>query len=114
MSGKLTLVLCHSLVLSISLIMAGFLELAVRAFVSAGTENYILVVSFAVLAAALAAYFRFCWPLAIPEINSKSSRSFRRMASEGIDPRRPLLRGRVRSAVAVERRGKQRVAPLVD
>ena len=104
MSKKLSSTLCYSLLLSIMFMLVGFLELAVRAFVSAGTENYVLVASFAVLAVVLTAYFTLRRPLAVPAIDSNISRPFQRMASEGMDRRRPLLQGQERPAIVTERR----------
>jgi len=112
MSKKGSLTLCYSLVFSIILLLAVFLELAVRAFVSAGTENYILLASAAILAATLTVYFTLHRPVAVVAIAPEISRPSRRMASEGMDRRRPLLQGQERFTIATERRGKQRAAPL--
>ena len=111
MSKKLGLALCYSLVFSIILLLAGFLGLAVRAFVSAGTENYILVATFAILAVTLTTYFTLRRPVAA--LAPKIYGPFRRMASERMDRRRALVHGQARAMVAVERRGKQRTVPLV-
>ena len=113
MSKKRRLALFYFLMLSIILLVAGDLELVVRAFVSASTENYVLLASVAVLAAILPAYFTLHRPLAVAAIDPQFSHPLRRMASERMDRRRPPLQGQERFTIATERRGKQRAAHLV-
>jgi hypothetical protein len=119
MSKKTRLLLCYGLLLSILLLVTGFLGIGVRAFVSAGMANAILSAAFGILIVTLPIYFVLHLPRAGVPVNQKIWRPLPvRHAGPAIgfplqrvgrkDRRKPLLEGQVRPAVAVERRNKQR------
>lgn len=118
MSKKTRLLLCYGLLLSILLLVTGFLGIGVRAFVSAGIANAILSGAFGILIVTLPIYFVLRRPRAGAPVNQKVWRPLPvRHAGPGTgfplqrvarkERRRPLLEGQERPAVAVERRSEQ-------
>jgi uncharacterized membrane protein YfcA len=115
MTKKLSVGLFYALVLSIVLLMTGFLGLGVRAFASAVVSDSIYFAAFGVLLATLTIYFVLRRPLAGTVINRKiwpASLVWRRqksprIATERTDRRRAPVQGQERPAVARERRSRQ-------
>jgi uncharacterized membrane protein YfcA len=115
MTKKLSVRLFYGLVLSIVLLMIGFLGLGVRAFASAVISDYIYFAAFGVLFAALTVYFVLRQPLAGTAMNRKiwpASSAWpgqvpRPVSSGRNDRRRPLVQGQNQAVVARERRSRQ-------
>lgn len=112
MSKKQRLLLCYVLVISIIVIMAGFLGLGVRAFESAGISNTILLAALGILAAIPAIYFVLRRPAVDAATDSKTFRSTQKIAPWPKDRRRPLVPGQEQLPFGVERRGKKRAGLL--
>lgn len=107
MSKKQRLLLCYVLVISILVIMAGFLGLGVRAFESAGISSTILLAALGILVAIPPIYFVLRRPAADTAIDSKVFRSTQQIAPWPKDRRRSIALGQEPVAFAVERRGKK-------
>ncbi len=115
MTKKLSARLFYSLVLSIMLLMIGFLGLGVRAFASAAIADFIFLGALGVVLVALTIYFALNWPFAGAARNRKiwpASSAWpgqvpQHVASGRNDRRKPLVVGQKRAAVARERRTRQ-------
>jgi uncharacterized membrane protein YfcA len=115
MTKKVSARLSYALVLSIVLVMIGFLGLGIRAFTSAVVSDFIYFIALGVFLAALTIYFVLRRPRVGVAIDGKirqisSARSKQvplYAASVQKDGRRPLAPGQERVAVAHERRSNQ-------
>jgi hypothetical protein len=115
MTEKLSGRLAYALVLSIILLTTGFVAVGVRAFASALISDSIYLGVFGVLLLILSIYLILRRPPAATDMDRKicklllvrSGRIPLHAASGRHDRRRPLTEGRVRTAVAHERRSKQ-------
>jgi hypothetical protein len=115
MTKKLSVRFFYALVLTIVLLMIGFLGLGVRAFASAVISDSIYFAAFGVLLVTFPIYFVLHRPLAGTAIDRKirrpsavwSGQVFQHKASGLHDRRRPLVQGQKRAAVARERRSRQ-------
>jgi len=115
MSKKLTVRFFYALVLSIVLLMIGFLGIGVRAFASAMISDFIYLAAFGVLLMALTIYFVLHQPLAGTTMDRKSRRPsvawsgqvLQHKASGRHDRRSLLVKGQKRAPVARERRSRQ-------
>ena len=115
MTKRLSARLSYALVLSILLVLLGFLGLGIRAFESAAVSDFIYFVALGVFLAALTVYFVLRRPHAGAGIDRKvrllpSARSGQvplHAASGQKDRRRPLAPGQERAVVAYERRSGQ-------
>ena len=115
MTKKLSARLYYALVISIVLLMTGFLGLGVRAFATTVISDFIYFGALGILLMILAIYFIRRGSLA----DAATDRKFWRFsAAKPVRPqppvtaarrerRRPLLPGQVRAAIAFERRSKQ-------
>jgi hypothetical protein len=114
MTKKLSARLSYALVLSIVLLMTGFLGLGVRAFASAMISDSVYLGAFGVLLVALPLYFVRRRPLAGPRIEQKIPRPSGawqvqvrpQVVPVRSDRRRPFVQGQEWAAVALERRSK--------
>jgi hypothetical protein len=103
--------LCYALVISIILVLMGFLALGVRAFESAKVSNFLLLAAIALFA--LTPVFYFVWrPIGRADLNQKIFEGARQETSSARDRRKPGLNGQEKMAITVERRGKQRFMPV--
>jgi hypothetical protein len=115
MTKKLSTRLLYGLLISILVLMTGFLGLGVRAFESATTTGFIFLTAFGILLVIVPLYFILRRPVAGTAMEQKirgllSARSWQvpgHMATGRKDRPRPLEPGQVRAAVADERQGKQ-------
>jgi hypothetical protein len=115
MTEKLSARLFYGLVLSIILLMTGFIAVGVRAFASALISDSIYLGVFGILLMIYPIYFILRRPVAVTAMNRKVRRLLaarsgqvpRQMAPGWKDRRRPLVQGQVRAAVANERRSTQ-------
>jgi hypothetical protein len=115
MTKKLSTRLLYGLVISIIVLMTGFLGLGIRAFASAVISDSIFLAAFGILLMIFPIYFILHRPPAVTVMDRKirrllSARSGQvppDMASGRYDRRRPLVQGQVLAAVAHERRTKQ-------
>jgi uncharacterized membrane protein YfcA len=96
-----------ALMLSILVLMIGFLGLGVRAFASAAISDSIFLAALGVVLLILPLYFVFHGREGGGLIERRSVRLSRYAWPGRIDRRRPPVRGRERAAVANERRIKQ-------
>jgi hypothetical protein len=105
MTKKQSRLLCYTFVLSILLMMAGFLGLGVRAFASAGISSIIFLVLLGILITVAPIYFVLRRPVSDAAIGPHI---FRRRAPQKAhwpgDRRMPSLLGNTQVEFAVERR----------
>lgn len=111
MSQKKSLMLCYALLLSIALVVVGFLGLGVRAFASAGISNTIFLSVVGILITIPPIYFVLRRPDAA--IDPTIFRRTLREASWPNDRRKPFVRGQERVAFPVERRKRKSAEVLV-
>jgi hypothetical protein len=123
MTEKLSTRLFYGLVLSIIVLMTGFIAVGVRAFASALISDSIYLGVFGILLMIFPIYFIFRRPVAVTAMDRKirgllatrSGQVPRQMAPGRKDRREPLVQEQVRAAVAHERRNKQGVGlPVVS
>jgi hypothetical protein len=115
MTEKLSARLFYTLVLSIIVLMSGFVAVGIRAFASAVISDSIYLGVFGSLLMIFPIYFILRRPVAITAMDRKirgllavrSGQIGRQMAPGRKDRRKPLVQGRVWAAVAHERRSKQ-------
>ena len=115
MTEKLSGRLAYALVLSIVVLIAGFVAVGVRAFASALISDSIYLGAFGVLLLIVSTYLILRRSPAATEMDRKirklllarSGQVPPHAASWRHDRRRPLTEGRARTAVAHERRSKQ-------
>lgn len=96
-----------ALMLSILVLMTGFLGLGVRVFASAAISDSIFLAALGVVLLVLPLYFVFHWRQGRGLIERRIIRLPRYASPGRIDRRRPPVRGRERAVVANERRIKQ-------
>jgi hypothetical protein len=114
MSKKHSLLLCYGLVISILLLIAGFLGLGIRAFASASISSSIMFAAFGILVVTVPVYFVLRRPATVTAtIDQTISGGALHKTPAGKDRRKPLLQGQEKVAVAIERRGRGRGALLV-
>ena len=115
MTEKLSARLFYTLVLSIIVLMSGFVAVGIRAFASAVISDSIYLGVFGILLTIFPIYFVLRRRVAVTAMNRKilrllSARSRqvpRQVAPKLKDRRKPLVQGQIRIAVAHERRSKQ-------
>jgi uncharacterized membrane protein YfcA len=115
MTEKLSARLSYALVLSIIVLITGFVAVGVRAFASALISDSIYLGAFGVLLLIFSVYLILRRPPAATEMERKirklllarSGQIPSCAASERHDRRRPMTEGRARTAVTHERRSKQ-------
>jgi hypothetical protein len=108
---KRSRLLCYALVISISLVLMGFLAVGVRAFESAGVSSFLLLAALTIFA--LTPVFYFVWhPIGRAELSQMVFEGSPREMWMGHDRRKPGLNGREKMAITIERRGKQRSISL--
>jgi hypothetical protein len=110
MSKRQSLLLCYSLVVSIVLVLAGFLGLGVRAFASAGISSTIFVVLLGILITVAPIYFVLRRPDSDAAIGPKIFRRTPQKTLWPVDRRKSPVRGQKPVEFAVERRGKKHAA----
>jgi hypothetical protein len=114
MTKKLGARLYYALVISVVLLMTGFLGLGVRAFATTAISDFIYFGALGILLMILAIYFIRRGSLADAETDRKFWRfsAAKRVRVQPPAPgrrerRRPLLPGQTRAAIAFERRSRQ-------
>jgi hypothetical protein len=115
MTEKLSARLFYTLVLSIIVLMSGFVAVGIRAFASAMISDSIYLGVFGILLMIFPIYFVLRRPVGVTAIDRKirgllSARSRqvpRQVAPRLKDRRNPLVPGQIRIAVAHERRSTQ-------
>jgi hypothetical protein len=115
MTKKLSTRLLYGLLISIIVLMTGFLGLGVRAFESATTTGFIFLAAFGILLVILPLYFILRRPVAGTAMEQKirglllarSGQVAGYITPWRKDRRRPLVQGQVGTVVAHERRNKQ-------
>ena len=111
MNKKHSKLLCYALVISIILVLMGFLAVGVRAFESAEVSNLLFFAAITIFA--LTPVFYFVWrPIVRAEVSQKVFDGPRQETRFGRDRRMPGLNGHNKMAITIERRGKQRSVPL--
>ena len=112
MNKERSRLLCHALVISIILVLMGFLAVGVRAFESAEVSNLVFFTGIALFA--LTPVFYFVWrPIGRADIGPKVFEGALQETSSARDRRKPGLNGQEKMAITVERRGKQRSMPVI-
>jgi len=111
MSKKQSLMLCYALLLSIALVVVGFVGLGVRAFASAGISNTIFLAIVGIIVAIPPIYFVLRRPGAA--IEPIIFRRTLQKTSWPNDRRKPLARGQEQVAFPVERRREKGAELLV-
>ncbi len=112
MTKKQSARLSYALVLSIVLVMTGFLGLGIRAFASAAVSDFIYFVTLGVFLAGLTIYFVLRRPVAAKALDRKSQQLSSIRSGEVTlhvrkDRRRALVQGQEWAAVEHERRSTQ-------
>jgi hypothetical protein len=115
MTEKLSARLFYALVLSIIVLMSGFVALGIRAFASAVISDSIYLGVFGILLTIFPIYFVLRRPVGVTAMDRKirgllsarSRQAPRQVAPRLKDRRKPLVQGQIRTAVAYERRSKQ-------
>jgi hypothetical protein len=108
---KRSQLLCYALVISIILVLMGFLAVGVRAFESAEVSNLLFFAAIALFA--LTPVFYFVWrPIVRADVSQKVFDGPRQERWFGRDRRKPGLNGQGKLAITVERRRNQRSIPL--
>jgi hypothetical protein len=103
--------LCYALVISIILVLTGFLAVGVRAFESAEISNLVFFAGIALFA--LTPVFYFVWrPIGRADMSQKVFEGARQEMWFGRNRRKPGLNGQEKMVITVERRNKQRSMPL--
>jgi uncharacterized membrane protein YtjA (UPF0391 family) len=118
MSKKTRLLLSYAFLLSIILLVTGFLGVGIRAFASSGISNAIFTLAFGILIVTLPIYFvlrrpfvgraknQKIWrPLPVRHVGPGTGLPLQRVGRK--DRRIPLPQGQERAAVAIERWTKQ-------
>jgi hypothetical protein len=115
MTEKLSARLFYTLVLSIIVLMSGFVAVGIRAFASEVISDSIYLGVFGILLMMFPIYFVLRRPVGVTAMDRKirgllSARSRQvpqQVAPRRKDRRKPLVQGQIRTAVAHERRSKQ-------
>jgi hypothetical protein len=108
---KYSQLLCYALVISIILVLMGFLAIGVRAFESAEVSNFLFFATLTI--SVLTPVFYFVWrPIGRADISQKLFDGAWRKTWFGQDRRKVALFGQGKTPIAVERRGKQHSIPL--
>ena len=110
MNKRRSRLLCYALVISIVLVLMGFVAMGVRAFASAGVSNVLLFAAAGIVLMAPVVYF-VCRPVGQAATNKRIFEA----APEtefGRDRRKPALSGQQKAAITIERRRKHPSMPI--
>jgi len=103
--------LCYALVISIALVLMGFVAMGVRAFASAGVSNTMFFVAAGIVVLVPVVYF-VCRPVRQAAINPGIFEAAQTYTGFGRDRRKPAVSGHQSAAITIERRRKQRSMPV--